>query len=74
MIGRGVEPKTWGVILLRTMGYSRGDGARGVDVQQFLVRPWPRERHPKGAAHMTEYVSTRHQLMIILVILSSVYE
>ena len=48
-----------------------------VDVRKFLVRPWPGGRHPKGAApgigavHMTEYVPTRHQSMIILVILSN---
>ena len=33
----------------------------GVDVRKFLVRPWPEGRHPKGAAHMTEYVLIRHQ-------------
>ena len=49
----------------------------GVDVRKFLVRPWPGGRHPRGAvpgigaAHMTEYVSTRHQRMIILAILSN---
>ena len=49
----------------------------GVDVRKFLVRPWPGGRRSKGAArgigaaHMTEYVPTRHQLMIILVISSN---
>ena len=49
----------------------------GVDVRKFLVLPWSGGRHPKGAApgigaaHITEYVPTRHQPMIILVILSN---
>ena len=49
----------------------------GVDVRKFLVRPWPGGRHLKGAApgigtaQMTEYVPTRHQPLIIPVILSN---
>ena len=46
----------------------------GVDVRKYLVQPWPWGQQPKraapgiGEAHMTEYVPTRHQPMIILVI------
>ena len=51
--------------------------ASGVDVRKFLVRLWPGGRHSigaapgLGAAHMAEYVPTRHQPMMILVILSN---
>ena len=42
----------------------------GVDVRKFLVRPWSGAAPGIAAAHLTEYVPTRHQPMIMLVILS----